>query len=146
MTRINARDELLFAEEALIVDAQVAIHTLLEDQGWNRTDLARELGVSQARVTQMFSDTAKNLTLRTLARVFRALGQECQISCKRLDAIATEECAKAEKPAERSASKARAAAPDFASLMEFSERLETTAKDAYTSVSNDNFQVDALAA
>jgi transcriptional regulator with XRE-family HTH domain len=68
------QDEMISAEEALIVDVQVAIHTLMLDRGLSRADLARELDVSQARVSQMFSDDAKNLTLRTVARILRVLG------------------------------------------------------------------------
>ncbi len=83
MAHKMTQDEMISAEEELIVDVQVAIHTLMLDRGLSRADLARELGVSQARVSQMFSDDAKNLTLRTVAKIFRVLGQECRITCDR---------------------------------------------------------------
>jgi transcriptional regulator with XRE-family HTH domain len=100
MGHTNAQDALIYAEEAMIVEAQTAINTLMEDQQVSRAELARRLGVSDAWVTQMFSDAAKNLTPRTLGRVFRALGQDCRVSCDRLDALAREECAEIEKPME----------------------------------------------
>ena len=87
MARAIPHDEMIAAEEAVIADAQFVIHNLMADAGVSRADLARELGVSDARVTQMFSDDANNLTLRTLARIFRVLGQECRITCDRWDAL-----------------------------------------------------------
>jgi hypothetical protein len=147
MRRRNIHEEMIFAEEAVIVEAQTAIHTLMEDLGVNRAELARRLDVSDARVSQMFSDMAKNLTLRTLGRVFRALGQECRITCDRLDArMREQECrhgatASGSQPPLRK----RSGVPDFAKLMEVGDRLETLSTHAYAPVSNDNLQMIALA-
>lgn len=137
-------DEMIFAEEALIADVQFVIHNLMADRRLSRADLARELGVSQARVSQMFSDDAKNLTLRTLARIFRVLGQECRITCDRWEALFGD-CAKSEKSGEPAPAWQRPA-PDFVSMLELGEDLERISEAAYAPVSNDNLQVNALAA
>lgn len=86
MTEKLERD-VIFAEEAFIADVQFAIHNLMLDKKVSRAKLARALNVSQPRITQMFGDTAKNLTLRTVARVFHILGEEPRISSERLDQL-----------------------------------------------------------
>src|SRR5258708_5708187 len=87
MPHAITHDEMISAEESLIADVQVVIHNLMEDSNVSRADLARALGVSDARVSQMFSDHAPNLTLRTIARVFRVLGDECRFTSERWEAI-----------------------------------------------------------
>jgi DNA-binding Xre family transcriptional regulator len=148
MARAVTQDEMIFAEEALIVDVQVAIHNLMLDRGVSRADLARELGISQARVSQMFSDDANNLTLRTVARIFRVLGQECRVTCDRWEAIL------ADGSIDRNPSHEEENAPSrqqvkagFAMMLEFGSRLERRSVAEYGSESNDNkVEVDALAA
>lgn len=79
-------DEILtssvFAEEALVVDVQSLLHHIMEKAGLSRADLARRMGVSRARVTQMFSDDCPNLTLRLVARAFHALGEVVELTCQ----------------------------------------------------------------
>lgn len=65
-----------FKEELFVAEAQARLQMLLEERGVTRAELARKLGVSRARITQIFSDDATNLTLRLLARSFIALGEE----------------------------------------------------------------------
>lgn len=72
----------VFAEEAAVVEVQSLLHQLMEDKGWSRADLARAMNVSRARVTQIFSDECKNLTVRLLARAMIALDEEFTISVK----------------------------------------------------------------
>lgn len=78
---LPAADEyaLALAQERIVVEAQVAIHRLLRKAGLKQSDLAGLLGVSEARVSQLFGDNARNLTLRTLARVFHVLGSRCRV-------------------------------------------------------------------
>lgn len=71
-----------FQEELFVSEIQSYLASLLEREGMNRADLARLLGVSRARVTQIFSDDCPNLTVRTLARLFFALGEEVTV-CSR---------------------------------------------------------------
>lgn len=73
-------ERLIFAEEALIVDAQSLLQDLLDEKGLSRADLARAMGVSRARVTQLFSDECKNFTLRLWARALFAIGEEAIVS------------------------------------------------------------------
>ncbi|MGA9580437.1 MAG: helix-turn-helix transcriptional regulator [Allosphingosinicella sp.] len=49
---------------------------LLNEKGVRYKDLARRLGVSEARVSHIFGDDASNLTMRTVARVFHCLGEK----------------------------------------------------------------------
>lgn len=147
MAHAIAQDEMISAEEALIVDVQVAIHTLMLDLGLSRADLARELGVSQARVSQMFSDDAKNLTLRTIAKIFRVLGQECRITCDRLESILAEDRVENKSDAKETSSPARQhVKAGFAMMLEFGSRLERRSVAEYGSESNDNKVEVALAA
>lgn len=72
-----------FREEYFVAEAQAHLSSLMDEKGITRAELARKLGVSRARVTQIFSDEAKNLTLRLLARSFLALGEEPLLFTKR---------------------------------------------------------------
>lgn len=82
MNQVVDREKLaIFAEEALVVDAQVFLHNLMEEKGVSRAELARRMGVSRARVTQMFSDECTNLTIRLLARAAHALGERIELDC-----------------------------------------------------------------
>ena len=68
------------AEADLILAVQTEIQTLLNGKGLRARDLAKRLGVTEARVSQMFGDQAKNLTLRTIARIFHHLGETAYIT------------------------------------------------------------------
>mgnify|MGYP003656588177 CR=1 FL=1 len=67
------------AGERLLVDVQADIFWLMHEKGVSQADLARELGVSKARVSQLFGDKAENLTIRTLAKIFDALGERASV-------------------------------------------------------------------
>ena len=77
---IDRNERLVFAEEALVVNAQGLLQELLDEKGMTRADLARAMGVSRARVTQLFSDECKNFTIRLWARALFALGEEGIVS------------------------------------------------------------------
>jgi transcriptional regulator with XRE-family HTH domain len=82
MNEIDGQErEAIFAEEALVVDAQVFLHTLMDEKGVSRADLARAMGISRARVTQLFSDECKNFTIRLFARAAHALGERVELDC-----------------------------------------------------------------
>ena len=87
MSRAITHDDMILAEEALIADTQFAIHNLLEVKGVSRAELARRLSLSEARISQIFSDDPKNLTLRTIARIFRVLNEEARVTSRTLDEI-----------------------------------------------------------
>ncbi|WP_162789162.1 MULTISPECIES: helix-turn-helix domain-containing protein [Sphingomonas] len=88
----------VYAEEALVVDVQSFLHRLMKEKGMSRTELAEAMGVTKARVSQIFSDDCKNFTIKLLARAVYAMGEVAEVtctSCKRLD----EEEASAERAA-----------------------------------------------
>lgn len=64
------------AEAAFILEAQVEIQKLLHGRGLRARDLSKRLGVTEARISQMLGDAAKNLTLKTIARIFYQLGEK----------------------------------------------------------------------
>lgn len=141
MPNAITHDEMISAEESLIADVQVVIHNLMLERRISRADLARALGVSDARVSQMFSDAAPNLTLRTIARVFRVLGEECRFTSDRWEEILG--VARESEEAANSSELAEPISFDFEGMLQTLDRLETGAREAY---SNDNFRAAALAA
>lgn len=66
----------IYAEEAAVVNAQSLLHSIMEQKGVSRADLARAMDVSRARITQIFSDDCSNFTVRLLARALYALDEE----------------------------------------------------------------------
>lgn len=69
------REDVLF-EESFLLQVQCCIQGLLNDKRLKYRDLSKRLGVSEARVSQMFGDDASNLTIRTIARIFYQLGEK----------------------------------------------------------------------
>lgn len=76
----------VFAEEDFVVEAQTFLHSLMEEKGVSRSELARAMGVSRARVSQIFSDECKNFTVRLLARATHALGEAPIVTRRSSDA------------------------------------------------------------
>lgn len=77
MTRhdLEENPEQRLAEEELIWRIQSVIQRELNKQGLKHRDLARLLGVSVARISQLLGDDPKNLTVRTVAKILYHLGQ-----------------------------------------------------------------------
>jgi transcriptional regulator with XRE-family HTH domain len=71
-----------YIEESLIANTQAEICLLLKSKKVSRAELARRLGVSAPHVSQMLGDEDANLTLRTLARIYAALGEEAFVCAK----------------------------------------------------------------
>lgn len=71
--------DLIEAEEDFVIDAQFLLQDLMSNHNITRADLARKAGVSKARLTHLFKPDA-NPTLRTLARLFYALGEKPVVS------------------------------------------------------------------
>lgn len=78
----DLRKTVAFAEESFVVDAQSYLHEMMQAKGKTRADLAAAMGVSRARVSQLFSSECKNFTVRLLARAFFALGERVEITCE----------------------------------------------------------------
>ncbi len=68
-----------FALEAAEADFTLAVQSmiqrLLNEKGLRARDLSKRLNVTEARISQMFGDQAKNLTLKTIARICHQLGE-----------------------------------------------------------------------
>lgn len=71
--------ELLLAEEELILEAQMLIQRALNDRDMTQKNLAERLGVGESYISQMLGASARNLTLRTIARVLKALDAKATI-------------------------------------------------------------------
>lgn len=75
--------DLLLVEEAFILDAQMTIQRILNEKRITQAELARRLGVGESYVSQMLGDSARNLTLRTVARVLTALDETPHLTINR---------------------------------------------------------------
>lgn len=71
------------AEAAFILSVQSEIQRMMNEKGMRARDLAKRLAVSEARISQMFGDQAKNLTLRTIAKIFFQLAERPMITTNR---------------------------------------------------------------
>ncbi|MFP5509809.1 MAG: helix-turn-helix domain-containing protein, partial [Alphaproteobacteria bacterium] len=56
-----------FAIEALVFSVQIALQKAMQKNGVTNKELAERLGMSPARVSQVFSSNGPNLTLKTIA-------------------------------------------------------------------------------
>lgn len=80
------------AAHRLLLLTQTEIQKILNRDGLRNRDLARKLGVTEARVSQIFSETAANLTIKTIAKVFNRLGEEAYLTSYREIARLTVSC------------------------------------------------------
>lgn len=72
-----------FEEELLYGEVSDSFGALLESTGMSKKELARRLGVSQGRVSQILSGE-ENLTLRTVAALAWALGLRANLQLEPL--------------------------------------------------------------
>ncbi len=75
----EAAYELLLVEEELILEAQMLIQRAINEASITQKELADLLDVRPSYISQMLGDSARNLTLRTIARVLHALGRRAEI-------------------------------------------------------------------
>lgn len=80
----NPAEAIAFAEENLLVDFQHTLHRVLQLNGWTQRDFAAHVGMNEAQVSQLFSARA-NPTIKTIAKLFHALGDECIVTSRRLE-------------------------------------------------------------
>jgi transcriptional regulator with XRE-family HTH domain len=71
-----------FAIESLVFSVQVALQKAMSKHGVANKELAQRLGMSPARVSQVFSSNGPNLTLKTIARIQHALGEDFEFISK----------------------------------------------------------------
>lgn len=83
MTRMTDIDlDAIRTEEHFVTDTQLLLHEMMLAKGITRAELARRMGVSRARVTQIFSSECTNFTVRLLARAMHALGEAPAVACE----------------------------------------------------------------
>lgn len=70
-----------FQEELALLKAQELISELMAKKGVNQAELAKRLDQSRAHVSELLSGS-RNLTLRTMGRIFFYLGEEVEFNCK----------------------------------------------------------------
>ena len=75
------REELVFAGENFRIEVQHMAYRLMREQGVSQEDLARLLDVDVSKIKRFFSDDCK-VPIRMIGRIFHALGQEVDISCR----------------------------------------------------------------
>jgi len=69
-------EEEAFAIEDLVFSTQIALQKAMNRKGVTNKELSDRLGMSPARVSQIFSSNGPNLTLKTIARIAYALGED----------------------------------------------------------------------
>jgi len=72
-------EEEAFAIEALVFSTQVALQKAMNQKGVGNKELSERLGMSPARVSQIFSSNGPNLTLKMIARIAHALGEDFEL-------------------------------------------------------------------
>jgi DNA-binding Xre family transcriptional regulator len=80
-------EEEAFAIEDLVFSTQVALQKAMNHKGVSNKELSARLGMSPARVSQIFSTSGPNLTLKTIARIAHALGEDFEL-VRKVDAKA----------------------------------------------------------
>src|SRR6185437_7254082 len=68
----------LYQQEELLLEVTELLASVMEDNNVSKAELARRIGKSKAFVTQCLCGS-QNLTLRTLADLFLALGYRMQL-------------------------------------------------------------------
>lgn len=75
--------KIIEAEENLLIDFHFLIQQLMSEKGVTRSQLAEKAGLSKARLSQLLSVEA-NPTVKSMARLFYALGEDVHIGAKRV--------------------------------------------------------------
>lgn len=86
--RVNVQDEYdgIHAEVSFITDLQLEIEAAMDRNGLTQGALAKKLGVSEARVSQILSQNGANLEARTIAKIAYRLGMKASIRFSDLEA------------------------------------------------------------
>ncbi len=91
----------IFTEEDFLVEVETAINRIMSKKNIKQTELANKLEISKARVSQLLSENeSKNMTLRTVAKIFAALGEKVEITSEAIRELNALVDKKAEQKAE----------------------------------------------
>jgi transcriptional regulator with XRE-family HTH domain len=77
-----------YALQDLALSIQLALQKSMNSSCVSQRELADKLGVSAARVSQLFSSHGANLTLKTIAKIAMALGEDFEFVSKKDLAVA----------------------------------------------------------
>lgn len=66
----------VYAIEELVFSIQLCLQKAMIENGISNKELAERLGMTPARVSQIFADKGPNLTLKTIGRIIHALGED----------------------------------------------------------------------
>lgn len=79
--RTKAQDEYdgIRAEVSFITDLQLEIEAAMDQNGLTQGALAKKLGVSEARVSQILAENGANLEARTIAKIAHRLGMKARV-------------------------------------------------------------------
>lgn len=69
-------DRLSEGIDSLALSVQFALQKAMRDHSLSKTELAKRLNVSAARISQCLGKDASNLTLKTIAKFADAIGEE----------------------------------------------------------------------
>lgn len=78
---LNAKDRKIYNRESLILSATELVSKTMKESNLGRSDLAKRLNKSKSHITQLLSGE-KNMTLKTLANLMTAMGEEVEIVLK----------------------------------------------------------------
>ncbi|MGO8778440.1 MAG: helix-turn-helix domain-containing protein [Rhodomicrobium sp.] len=94
-TKTQLDPKVIEAEENLLIDCQIILQETIVGKGITRTALAQKAGISKARLSQLMRPEA-NPTVKTMARLFHALGEELAVGVK--GKLRQAECAPSAEP------------------------------------------------
>lgn len=75
-------EEEIYAIEAMVFSVQLALQKAMNRRGVSNKELSERLGMTPARVSQIFSSNGPNLTIKTIARIAHALGDDFEMVSK----------------------------------------------------------------
>jgi transcriptional regulator with XRE-family HTH domain len=73
--------KIIEAEERLLIDCQILLQETISNRSMTRSALAERAGMSKARLSQIMRPEA-NPTIKTMARLFHALGEDLFVTTK----------------------------------------------------------------
>ena len=84
----STENKILLDEESLILDIAEQFWQQLTESDTNKTELARRMGISKARVSKLL-DGSNNLTLRKIANMATALNLKVKFALEPVEANST---------------------------------------------------------
>ncbi len=86
----NKKFDVMLVEDRAVAHVQAMAIRLMAERGMKKQELAKAMGVSPARVSQMFAAEPSNLTIKTAAHLFHLLGDELKFTTGKIDVMNAE--------------------------------------------------------